>query len=259
MVFWRKRTADGASPVSFDLTRVTYARLSKVSLTLGGKKVLDEVSLDLSEARIGVIGLNGSGKSSFLRLLNGLRLPDDGQVEIFGADTRTARAELPRHVGFVFQNPDHQAIFPTVEEEIAFGLSQLGFDKAAAQREALGFLAENGCSELAARPIAELSEGQKQLIAILSTLVMAPSILAMDEPMASLDRLATRIIFSKIMELPQKIIMVSHDLDLLRDFDRIIWLESGRVQLDGRPHEVLGAYLEDVDRKAAAAPGGARL
>ncbi|MEH0070740.1 ATP-binding cassette domain-containing protein [Pannonibacter sp. Pt2-lr] len=98
----------------------------QVSLKRGDKTVLEGLSLTLSERRIALIGLNGSGKSSFVRLLNGLLLPDSGTLQIYGADTRQARANLPRHVGFVFQNPDHQAIFPTVEEEIAFGLTQLG-------------------------------------------------------------------------------------------------------------------------------------
>lgn len=260
MAFWRKRSGDGAKPVSFDLARADFARLTGVSLALGGKQVLNDVSLTLREARIGIIGLNGSGKSSFLRLLNGLRLPDTGSVELFGADTRKAQPELPRHVGFVFQNPDHQAIFPTVEEEIAFGLTQLGRDKHQARQEALAFLAKNNCSDLAERPIAELSEGQKQLIAILSTLVMNPEVLVLDEPMASLDRLATRIIFARLMALPQKIVMVSHDLDLLREFDRVIWLESGQVRADGPPGPVLESYLQDVDRRAGTVPSdGAAL
>ncbi|MGZ7222978.1 hypothetical protein ACXWPH_10285, partial [Streptococcus pyogenes] len=77
---------------------------------------------------------------------------DSGTLQIYGADTRQARANLPRHVGFVFQNPDHQAIFPTVEEEIAFGLTQLGQPRQDARLNARRFLEAHGCAHLAERP-----------------------------------------------------------------------------------------------------------
>ncbi|MBO6895004.1 MAG: ABC transporter ATP-binding protein [Roseibium sp.] len=228
----------------------TFAVFDGVGVTLGQRTVLEDLTLSLKEARIGVIGLNGSGKSTFVRLLNGLRTPDKGNLTLFGAPAADAEPELPRHVGFVFQNPDHQAIFPTVEEEIAFGLTQLGAGKEESRKEARAFLELHGCLELAESPIAELSEGQKQLVCILSVLVMEPELLILDEPMTSLDALAVRRIYGKLMSLPQKIVMISHDLTHFENFDRVIWLEGGRVRLDGPPQQVLAAYRNDIEEKS---------
>ncbi|MBO6757997.1 MAG: ABC transporter ATP-binding protein [Roseibium sp.] len=251
MAFWAKGRSVSAA-ASFDLTVKTYAVFEAVSLALDGKTVLDGISLALSERRVGIVGLNGSGKSSLARLLNGLRLPTNGKVRLFGADTVSVAAQLPRHVGFVFQNPDHQAIFPTVEEEIAFGLTQIGHDRTSARAEAVGFLRRHRCEFLADKPIATLSEGQKQLVCILAVLVMQPCILVLDEPMTSLDGLAAKRILQKLQSLDQTLIMVSHDLSALTGFDRILWLEDGRIRMDGVPGDVLPAYAADLDRRAAA-------
>lgn len=253
MAFW-SRNAHGETTAACDPRRADYAVFSNVTLLRSGKTVLSDLSLTLSERRVAVIGLNGSGKSSFVRLLNGLLLPDSGEVQVYGADTRLVRADLPRHVGFVFQNPDHQAIFPTVAEEVAFGLTQLGEDRTAARAGALKFLGQHGCAALAERPFHDLSEGQKQLVCILSVLVMRPDLVVLDEPFASLDGLATRQLMRRLVGLPQKLVMVSHDLQLIQGFDRVLWIEDGLLRMDGEPGTVLPAYVDDIDRRAAADP-----
>lgn len=252
MVFWTSRKSGKAATKACNPALETFAVFEDVSLSLGDRRVLSGINLSMSESRIGVVGLNGSGKSSFARLLNGLHLPEQGNVRIFGVSTEEVRAELPLHVGFVFQNPDHQAIFPTVEEEIAFGLTQLGHSKSAAREQATAFLERHHCAALAKKPFAELSEGQKQIICILAVLVMEPQLLVLDEPMASLDGLASRRIMARLKGLEQKIVMVSHDLQFLTDFDRVLWLEDGRLRMDGRPGDVLTAYSDDLTRRAAA-------
>ena len=249
MAFWPKKKRRESARVC-DAEASPYARFENVGLTIGQRTILEGLTLSLDEHRIGVIGLNGSGKSTFIRMLNGLRSPDAGSLTLFGVDGAEAEPELPHHVGFVFQNPDHQAIFPTVEEEIAFGLTQLGADKKESRTRALEFLERHGCEQLATYPIAELSEGQKQLICILAVLVMEPRLLVLDEPMTSLDALASRRIRDKLMSLPQKIVMVSHDLSHFEGFDRILWLEEGRLRMDGNPHEVLAAYRRDIDGRS---------
>jgi biotin transport system ATP-binding protein len=249
MALWPKKKISKIARVC-DPDANTYAIFNDVGLTLGQRPVLTDLTLSLSEDRIGVIGLNGSGKSTFIRLLNGLRSPDNGSLTLFGAPSEEAELELPRHVGFVFQNPDHQAIFPTVEEEIAFGLTQLGADKDESRTRARAFLAQHGCEELATSPIAELSEGQKQLICILAVLVMEPRLLVLDEPMTSLDALAMRRVYAKLMSLPQKIVMVSHDLSHFEEFDRVLWLEEGRIRMDGPPQQVLAAYRDDIQLRS---------
>ena len=224
----------------------------QVAVQRGGRPVLAVPALCLEERRIGLLGDNGSGKSTLLRLINGLLLPTRGRVTVAGLDTVRHRRELPAKVGFVFQNPDHQLIFPTVGEEVAFGLTERGMPAAPARQEVLALLARHGCAELADRNVNELSEGQKQLVCILATLATEPSILLMDEPLASLD-LPTRLrLTRKVMALPQQIVMASHDFELLAAFDRVLWLDAGGIRRDGRPADILPAYRAHATGDARA-------
>ncbi|MGY3564280.1 biotin transport system ATP-binding protein [Bradyrhizobium sp. USDA 4463] len=206
------------------------------------RQLLAVPELRLDERRIGLIGDNGSGKSTMLRLMNGLHLPTRGRVEVAGLDTVRNRKDLPAKVGFLFQNPDHQLIFPTVVEEVAFGPAERGVSAPKARQQAMALLERQGCAQWADRNVNELSGGQKQLICILALLAMDPSILLMDEPFASLDLPTRLVLYRRIMALPQRVVMASHDFELLAEFDRIIWLDAGHVRLDGRPAEVLPAY-----------------
>ncbi len=229
-------------------------RLDGVEVTRGGRELFRGLSLALGERRIGLVGANGSGKSTLLRLVNGLILPDRGSVTVNGLDTRRHRRRLPAEAGFVFQNVDHQIIFPTVGEEIAFGLLEQGASKADAQAQARALLARHGCAGWESRAVDALSEGQKQLVCILSALACGPRILLLDEPFSSLD-LATRLALSaRLAGLDLQVVMASHDLDLLAGFDRVVWIRDGVVAADGRPDAVLAAYVADA-RAAAALDG----
>ena len=216
----------------------------KVTVQRAGRPVLAVPALRLAEQRIGLIGDNGSGKSTLLRLMNGLLLPTQGQVVVAGLETARHRKKLPAEVGFVFQNPDHQLIFPTVAEEIAFGLTERRLPTAQVRRQVSALLERHGCAGWEDRNVNELSGGQKQLVCILAMLVTEPSILLMDEPLSSLD-LPTRLRLSRrVMALTQQVVMASHDFELLCEFDRVLWLDGGRIRLDGRPADVLPAYRE---------------
>lgn len=223
----------------------------QVEVWHGARQTLDIAALRLAERRIGLIGDNGSGKSTLLRLMNGLARPTRGRVVVAGLDTVRQRKELPAQVGFLFQNPDHQLIFPTVAEEIAFGPAERGLPAAQAHEQALALLARHGCADWAGRNVNELSGGQKQLVCILALLATEPSILLMDEPFASLDLPTRLLLFRRIMALTQRIVMASHDFELLARFDRVIWLHAGRIRLDGRPAEVLPAYRAHAAAAAA--------
>ena len=218
------------------------AILDSVTLTRGAFCVFRGLSLALSERRIALVGLNGSGKSSLLRMLNGLLLPDEGTVTVFGLDSRKDQRKLPRHVGMVFQNPDHQMIFPTVLEELAFAPRQMGATRGEAEATARETLAQHGCGDWAERPVALLSEGQKQLVCLLAASISKPRLLLCDEPFSGLD-LSLRLHFADhIAASPAHVVMVSHDLDMLSDFDRVIWLDKGAVVGDGRPQDILPDY-----------------
>lgn len=227
-------------------------RFAQVEVRRGGRTVLSIPALSLDEARIGLIGDNGSGKSTLLRLINGLLLPSSGEVVVAGLETARHRRELPGRVGFVFQNPDHQLIFPTVAEEIAFGLTERGMAAQPARRAALALLESHGCAGWEDRNVNELSGGQRQLVCILAMLATEPTILLLDEPFSSLD-LPTRLQLSRrIMTLPQRLVMASHDVELLARFDRVIWLDRGAVRADGAPAEVLAAYCAHAAMMAQA-------
>jgi biotin transport system ATP-binding protein len=218
-------------------------RLSGVSLERDGVEVFANLSLTLTERRIGLIGNNGSGKSSLLRLFNGLLRPGRGTVLVHGHDPVKQAEAMAEVVGFIFQNPDHQLIFPTVLEELGFGLRNLGYTRQAAKEAALALLARHGKSEWAQRSVHTLSDGQKQLVCILAVLLMQPKVLVLDEPFSALDLPTRQGIMRLLAELPQQVIMVSHELESLQDFDRVVWLDQGRVHQDGAPGEVLSAYL----------------
>lgn len=216
---------------------------ANVRLTRGSRTLFSGLNVDLNEGRIGLIGDNGAGKSSFLRLINGLLLPDAGSVTVAGLDTRTARAALPTIAGFVFQNPDHQIVFPTVAEEIGFLLREGGASRQAARDAALALLASHGCADWADRPVHQLSDGQKQLVCILSVIIGSPQIILLDEPFASLDLPTRHDLLARLNGQRQTVIMASHDLTLLADFDRILWLEDGELRGDGAPRDVIRDYL----------------
>lgn len=213
-----------------------------VRLSRGDGLLFNGLTLALRERRIGLIGNNGSGKSSLLRLANGLLLPDGGKVITSGLDTRRDRKALPDLAGFLFQNPDHQIVFPTVAEEIGFGLRERGRNARQAREAAEELLTAHGYAGWADRPIHQLSDGQKQLVCILAVTITQPRILLLDEPFASLD-LPTRYgMMQRLDALPQQIVMASHDLEMLMGFDRIIWLDRGMVRADGAAAEIIGVY-----------------
>ena len=216
--------------------------LDNVTLARGGRTVLDGVSLELSERRVGLIGNNGSGKSSLVRLFNGLLTADAGRVVVHGLDAREQAAELPRKVGFIFQNPDHQIIFPTVAEEIAFSLEQAGLPRRAALSEAVPALARFGREHWAERPVHALSEGEKQFLCIIAVLVMEPAVIVLDEPFSSLDLPTRRRLEALIAGLSQQVVLVAHELDAFAAYERVVWLHEGRVAMDGPPAEVVAAY-----------------
>lgn len=217
-----------------------------VSLSRDNQAVLQDLSLDLYEQRIGLIGHNGSGKSSLVRLINGLLQADSGDITVCGQNPAVGPERMSAHVGFIFQNPDHQIIFPTVEEELTFGLLNQGKTKEQARLAAQSLLAQHDREDWADRPVHSLSDGQKQLVCILSVLLMQPHVLILDEPFSALDLPTRYQLLALLDSLPQQVLMISHELDTLQSFDRIIWLQQGRVYRDGPPEAVLAEYQRDA-------------
>ncbi|OZI61692.1 energy-coupling factor ABC transporter ATP-binding protein [Bordetella genomosp. 11] len=207
-------------------------------------EILHGVSAVLSERRIGIVGPNGAGKSTLARLINGLVLPSSGTVRVNGHDTRQATRAVRREVGFVFQNPENQIVFPIVREDMEFGLKTLVPDKAARQARAAEQLAALGIAHLADRASHSLSGGERQLVALAAVLVMRPKVIVFDEPTTQLDLRNRNRVRAAIAGLACDAVVVSHDLELLEDFDRVLVIAAGRVAADDRPAAALHWYRE---------------
>ena len=217
-------------------------QFENVSLRLNARELLKGVSLDIQEQRVGVIGRNGSGKTSFARLLCGLLAPSSGRVRVNGNDLFKHRAAALKTVGILFQNPDHQIIFPTVLEELSFGLTQQGQRKAEAIQNATKILQQFDRLDWAERTIATLSQGQRPLVCLLSVLAMAPPLLVLDEPFAGLDLPTKTYLQNLLYGLDQSVLHITHDLQALAEYERVIWLEKGQVAGDGLPKNIIPAF-----------------
>ncbi len=217
-------------------------RVENVSHRLGERLALDGISVSLAEQRVGVIGANGSGKSTFARLLNGLIVPDDGTVTVDGLSTSREAREVRRKVGFVFTDPDAQIVMPTVGEDVAFGLRGSGLPKPEIARRAAEVLGRFGLGGFHDRPAHLLSGGEKQLLALCSVLITEPAVLVCDEPTTLLDLRNARLIGHLLGRLPQRLVLVTHDLAVLADFDRVLVFDGGRLVTDDRPAGAVAYY-----------------
>lgn len=218
-------------------------RLEEVSVVRDGTAILDAVSVRLDAPRIAVIGGNGSGKSTFARLLNGLVTPTTGIVEVHGHDAVREARVLRERVGFVFSSPDAQVLMPTVAEDVALSLRRLRLEEAERAARVDAQLRAQGLAELADRSVHSLSGGQKQLLALASVLVARPALLVADEPTTLLDLRNARMIGDAILsgDVPQ-VVVVTHDLELAVRCDVAVLLEGGRVVAVDEPTVVVARY-----------------
>jgi biotin transport system ATP-binding protein len=222
-------------------TQTRDVALDRVSVERDGRVILRDVSVDLTASRIAVIGANGSGKSTFARLLNGLVLPTAGQVRVHGLDTRRETSALRRRVGFVFTDPQSQILMPTPAEDLA--LSLRGSPRAEVERRVAAVLAEHGLGPHADVPATDHSGGQKQMLALASVLITEPMLIVADEPTTLLDLRNARRIADLLLAAPAQVILVTHDLDLAARCDHALLFEGGALAASGRPQDVIARYL----------------
>lgn len=216
----------------------------QASARFAEREVLEPISIRLTERRIGIIGLNGSGKSTFSRMINGLVSPASGRVVTNGYDTRAQAAHVRACVGYVFQNPANQIVLPLIKDDIALGLKSRRLDADALDQAVAGVLKRLSISHLAERRAHELSGGEVQLAALASVLVTSPDIVILDEPTNQLDLRNRNLVERTILDLPENIIVVTHDLSLLDGFDRVLLFHEGRLVDDGSVEAVIAHYLE---------------
>jgi biotin transport system ATP-binding protein len=213
-----------------------------VTHRFGDRTVLDGVTVTVTERRVGVVGANGSGKSTFARLLNGLVRPTSGTVRVDGLDTRRDGAKVRRRVGFMFTDPDNQIVMPTVAEDVAFSLRRAKLPRDEVGRRVTAALARFDLDGHADHPAHLLSGGQKQLLALASVLALEPETIVCDEPTTLLDLRNSRLVGRLLHELPQRIVLVTHHLDLLDGYDRVLVFDQGRVVADDGPGPAIEAY-----------------
>jgi cobalt/nickel transport system ATP-binding protein len=199
----------------------------------GQPNVLDGVSLALEKGeRLCVLGPNGAGKSTLLQILVGLLVPANGVVTAFGQDRRAEEDfhEVRRRVGLVFQDPDDQLFCPTVAEDVAFGPLNLGKSRKEAAAIVEATLDRLNILRLRDRVTHKLSGGEKRLVTLAAVLAMEPEVLLLDEPTNALDERFYDRLLSILLELPQAMIVVSHDPHFRRQIaTRSVTLDQGQL------------------------------
>lgn len=216
-----------------------------------GKPVLSDINLRSSARRIGVVGRNGSGKTTLARILAGLIDADQGKVRVAGVDVAKDRKAALGVIGILFQNPDHQIIFPTVEEEIAFGLLQQKLAAAEVDKIVADTLASFGRSHWAKAAIHQLSQGQRQLVCLMSVLAMRPKVVVLDEPFAGLD-IPTTLQLQRVLDaIDLTLIHITHDPSVLAGYDEVLWIDQGKSEMFGPTSQVLPAFQKRMNQIGA--------
>ncbi|MCT1477385.1 energy-coupling factor ABC transporter ATP-binding protein [Microbacterium sp. p3-SID336] len=218
-------------------------QLNRVSVSIDGRAVLHEVDLALSARRIAVVGANGSGKSTFARLLDGLVLPTSGTTMVHGLDVARDTRALRRRVGFVFTDADAQILMPTPAEDLALSLRGRPRDEVA--RRVAEALELHGLSAHADLPASALSGGQKQLLALAAVLLADPALIVADEPTTLLDRRNARRVGDLLMSQSAQVVVVTHDLELAARCDVAVLFDEGRVEAVGAPDAVIDRYCRE--------------
>lgn len=221
----------------------TGIHLREVGMRLGDFDVLQDVSLDLNARTVAVIGENGSGKSSFARLIGGLATRTSGELSILGIDPSRRAAELRRRIAVVFSNPDAQIIMPTVAEDVAFSLRADKLHAAELGQRVATAMERFGLTHLAERPSHDLSGGQKQLLALCGAFVRNPELVIADEPTAYLDaRNARRVADHLFEDVGHRLVLVTHDLALAARCDQAVMFAGGRMVGVGEPDAIIAKY-----------------
>ena len=212
----------------------------------GDSPVFRDLSLTIGAGEfVAIVGRNGSGKTTVTRLMMALKKPQAGQILFNGADMVSATpADMARHIGYVFQNPDRQMFRDTVEREVAYGPEQLGFSPEECRQSVEQALKLTGLTSLAQAYPMTLSKGQKQRVTIASSLAMKPQMLILDEPTSGQDARERQRLMGLLADLQQQgvtIILVTHDMELVASYpQRVVVMGEGGLVFDGEPGELFG-------------------
>ena len=209
------------------------------------------VTLDIKEGSfVAILGHNGSGKSTFAKLMNGILLPSDGIVYISNMKTSDEEHlwDVRKTAGMVFQNPDNQIIGNVVEEDVGFGPENMGVPTDEIWKRVDESLEAVGMTAYRLQSPNKLSGGQKQRVAIAGVMAMKPRCIVLDEPTAMLDPNGRREVIKTVRELNRKegitVLLITHYMEEVIEADRVVVMDEGKVVMDGTPREVFSRVKE---------------
>ena len=212
-----------------------------VTFSYGDATVVENLSFTIKKGEtVGLIGANGAGKSTIMKLMLGL-ISGSGEIKVDGLPMNKENlAEIRRKIGFVLQDSDNQMFMPTVYEDMIFGPRNYGLTREEADARVDRVLKELGLESLKYRHNHKISGGEKRMAAIATILAMEPEMILMDEPSTALDPVNRRTVINTINRLPQTKLIASHDLDMILDTcQRVILLSRGAIVADGDAETIL--------------------
>ena len=238
---------------------IEFQKLDDDGHPLEPKRAIDGISFDIEKGSfVAVVGMNGSGKSTMAKCLNGLLLPTSGSVTVNGMDTSDEEHlwDIRSSIGMVFQNPDNQLVSSIVEDDVAFGPENLGVPPDEIRKRVDDALKRVAMYEQKDKAAHMLSGGQKQRVAIAGAVAMRPSCIVFDEPTAMLDPAGRVGVMEIIRELNSDgitVVLITHFMEEAAEADRIIVMQKGRIISDSRPEDLF-ADTELVERAGLELP-----
>lgn len=215
------------------------------------REVLKNFNLNIKQGSfVAILGHNGSGKSTVAKLTNGILFADEGRIVVNGIEAKNDESifDVRRNVGMVFQNPDNQIVSSIVEEDVAFGVENLGIPSDECRRRVDDALKTVGMYEYRRKAPSNLSGGQKQRIAVAGIIAMKPKCIVLDEPTAMLDPSGRCEVINTVMKLNKEegitIVLITHYMDEAVRAERVVVMDDGEIKLDGTPQQV----FSDVDK-----------
>ena len=227
--------------------------------------VLENLNLNIEKGSfVAVLGYNGSGKSTIAKLTNGILFPQSGKVLVDGMETKPDDSiyDIRKKVGMVFQNPDNQIVASIVEEDVAFGVENLGIPPEECRRRVDDALKTVGMYELREKAPHKLSGGQKQRVAVAGIIAMRPQCIVLDEPTAMLDPSGRAEVMDTVKRLNREegitIVLITHYMDEAVQADRVIVMDSGEIKMDDTPKNVF-ARVEEIKALGLDVPQATEL
>ena len=225
---------------------VDFDILNSEGVVTSKKRAIDGITLSVEEGEfICILGRNGSGKSTFAKCLNALILPTEGDVIVNGMNTKdeTKTIDIRKNIGMAFQNPDNQIVASIVEEDIAFGMENLGIDSLTMDKRIDEALESLGIKDLRFSITSKLSGGQKQKVSIAGIIAMKSKIIVLDEPTSMIDKNGRKDLLDKVKKLNKEekitVILISHYVEEISYADRVILFNEGRVIADDTPKNII--------------------